>query len=138
MLKEFLFDRTSIPVTTRMLDAASKRQRSIASNIANIETPGYRRKEIVFEEDLKKALAGNGVKGKKTRSEHLPIGRSAPGEVKPRVVIPDDPDTPSGVNNVDVDREMTRLAVNQLMYSSGSRLTALRLEALRTSIRGRR
>ena len=138
MLKEFLFDRTSIPVTTRMLDAASKRQRSIASNIANIETPGYRRKEIVFEEDLQKALAGRGVKGKRTRLNHLPIGRLAPGEVKPRVVIPDDPDTPSGVNNVDIDREMTRLAVNQLMYNAGSRLTALRLEALRASIRGRR
>ena len=138
MLKEFLFDRTSIPLTTRMLDAASMRQRSIASNIANIETPGYRRKEIAFEEDLKKALAGRGVKGKKTRSEHFPIGRLAPGEVRPRVVIPNDPNLPSGVNNVDIDREMVRLAVNQLMYNAGTRLIALRLEALRTSIRGRR
>jgi len=121
-----------------MLDAASMRQRSIASNIANVETPGYSRKEISFEEDLKKALASRGVEGKKTRPQHLPIGRLAPGEVMPRVVIPDDPALPSGVNNVDVDREMVRLAVNQLMYNAGSRLIALRLEALRNSIRGRR
>ena len=138
MLKQFLFNKTSIPLAGKMLDAASMRVRAISSNIANAETPGYQRKEVEFEKELQKALTGHGVVGKRTHERHMNIGGAKFENVHPKTVIPDDPSTPNGINNVDVDREMVRLAENQLTYYTAARLMALRFESLRTAIRGRR
>ncbi|HID12005.1 MAG TPA: flagellar basal body rod protein FlgB, partial [Candidatus Latescibacteria bacterium] len=58
-------DRTSIPLLAKALDAYTLRQRAIADNIANSETPGFRRREVRFEEELRRALEG-GIRGRRT------------------------------------------------------------------------
>ncbi|MAL16821.1 MAG: flagellar biosynthesis protein FlgB [Balneola sp.] len=47
------------------MDAYSLRQKITASNIANADTPGYKRHEVVFEDELQQAQQINGVRGMK-------------------------------------------------------------------------
>ena len=120
-------DRTSIPILTKALDAYTLRQRAIAGNIANSETPGFRRREVRFEEELRRAL-GEGIRGRRTESRHIPIGRPKVEEVRPRLVR---------ANDVDVELEMVRLTKNYLKYISAIEVLKRRLRDIKLSIEGR-
>ena len=137
MITEILFNKTSIPVSSKVLDATALRHRVVANNVANVSTPGYRRTEVAFEEDLREALTGRKVKGARTHRDHIALGRRDVTSVKPRAFQPEDKSDPSGVNNVDIDVEMATLAKNQLEYAISARLLSARFQALRHSIRGR-
>lgn len=120
-------DRTSIPILTKALDAYTLRQRAIADNIANSETPGFRRREVRFEEELRRAL-GEGIRGRRTDPRHIPIGRPKVEEVRPRLVR---------ANDVDVELEMVRLTKNYLKYISAIEVLKRRLRDIKLSIEGR-
>ncbi len=116
MIKNIV-SKTTIPAVLKSLDAGMLRARTIANNIANVTTPGYKRVEVSFEDELRKALDETRLKGMKTDGKHLDIGRKNISKIKPRAYRPHDPTMPSGVNNVDIDMEMAKLAENQLMYN---------------------
>ncbi|MBE3598030.1 MAG: flagellar basal body rod protein FlgB [Limnochordaceae bacterium] len=122
------------------LDAASLRQRVIAHNLANVETPRYRRFDVVFEEALAAQQAREArIKVKLTRTHPAHLSGAPVQVVTPSV----ERDTTSIVrndrSNVDVDREMAALAKNSLFYRSLTRVMGSRLMALRTAItEGRR
>jgi flagellar basal-body rod protein FlgB len=97
---------SGLNVLTQVLDAAALRHRVIAQNIANVNTPGYRRLAVEFERDLAKALAA-------------PEGNAVP--VKPRVVVEDGPERVDG-NTVDIDREMVALNKNSLLYQAAAQI----------------
>lgn len=97
----------------RLLDVAGLRHRVISQNVANVNTPGYRRLQVTFDE----ALA------------------SATGP-KAKVEVVDGPERVDG-NTVDIDREMGDLSRNGLLYQAASQMLASRLAALRSAIAGR-
>lgn len=117
MLDQVITGKTNIPMLTRAMDAAMLRSRTIANNIANITTPGYRRVDVSFEEELRTALDRTRLQGTRSDEKHLPIGRKNLSEVQAEAYHPYDPTQPSGVNNVDIDMEMAKLAETQLMYN---------------------
>ena len=92
------------------LRAASMRQSAIANNLANIETPGYRRHAVRFEDLLADALDSG--------------GRLDVSEVRPELYRP--MDTPVGANGNDVsmDAEIGDLVRNTAMYKTYMRLLA--------------
>ncbi len=137
MITKWILARTAIPVLQRGLDAAALRQRVTAENLANVSTPNYQRKVVVFESELARALDRQGVQGARTHPDHLPIGRQKAEEIAPRVETSSEPTNGTGVNNVDVDREMSTLAKNQIYYAYAARLVAKSFAAIRESIRGR-
>ena len=124
MIKHLLSKSTNVPALLKSLDAGMLRSRVIANNVANVTTPEYKRVEVRFEESLRHALDKNRIKGTMTDSKHMPIGRKDINRVNPEAYKPVDPTLPSGVNNVDIDIEMSKLAENQLIYNMG--LTFLR------------
>ena len=132
----FIFGKTKIPVLHKSLDAYSKRQKSIADNIANINTPGFRRSEVLFEQELKRTLRKRGIKGRRVHVKHIPVGRMDLEELRPKYNIPKDHSAKSGVNNVDIDKEMVRLAKNQINYQASSQLMTRQFNTLRSAIRG--
>ena len=75
MIKNLLFRKTVIPTLTKGLDVYALRQKTISGNIANVETPGYNRKEVKFEEQLQSAL-NKKLSGTRTNANHLPIGKN--------------------------------------------------------------
>ena len=135
-ITSFIFRKTKIPVLHKSLEAYSKRQKSIADNIANVNTPGFRRSEVQFEDELRRSLQKKGIKGRRTHQKHIPVGRVDLKDLRPRYHIPRDPSLKSGVNNVDVDKEMSNLAKNQINYQAAAQLIGRQFNALRSAIRG--
>lgn len=137
MLWDFLFRRTSIPLLEKSLNAASWRQKVIATNIANISTPGYKKLRVSFEEDLRRALEEKRIKGSITDPKHIPLGAKRVADVEPKIITVEDNSSSSGVNNVDIDQEMAELVKNQLRYEFAANLIARNFKLLKESIRGR-
>ncbi|MBD3419915.1 MAG: flagellar basal body rod protein FlgB [Chitinivibrionales bacterium] len=137
MFGDIFFRNSSLPAVMKSLDAAMLRQRAIANNIANVNTPGYRRVEVAFEGELQKALDRTRLKGDKTDDDHLPIGRKDVAHVHPKAWRPVDWSLPSGVNNVDIDTEMAKLAENQIMFNYGARFVKGAYRKLNAAIQAR-
>lgn len=116
MISEMLGSGRKRMLLSKSLDAYMARSRAISSNIANATTPGYQRREVKFEENLGKALSKSNIKGARTDSKHIALGSSSLSALKHEVVRPYDPVLASGVNNVDIDKEMADLAENQIAF----------------------
>jgi flagellar basal-body rod protein FlgB len=134
MIARGIFEKAHLGDLKQALDVYARRHKVVADNIANVETQGYAAKELRFEEYL--ADAGLRLQGARTDANHLHLGRrdldsarSAIGEV------PSDFD--NGINNVDIDQEMTDLATNDLSYRLATRLLSMKYANLRSAIRGR-
>jgi flagellar basal-body rod protein FlgB len=116
---------TTIPglnVLAQLLDAAAMRHRVLAQNVANVNTPGYRRKDVQFEDEFARAMS-------------VADGGPVP-PVRPRVVIADGPERVDG-NTVDLDREMNNVQKNALLYEAAAQIVASRVATLRAAVAGR-
>lgn len=100
------------------LDAAWQRNEAIAHNLANVDTPGFKRKKVEFEEHLNNALKSS-LKGFRTNSRHIPIGQRSVDEIEIRI-MEDSSDFSMRLdgNNVDIDSEMAQLAKNTIKYNT--------------------
>ncbi|MHB9031055.1 MAG: flagellar basal body rod protein FlgB [Candidatus Latescibacterota bacterium] len=136
MLKEMLFGYTPDWLLGKMLDKAALHQRVISSNVANVATPGYERLGVNFDEALKRAVKTAQSNLVRTDPQHLPNPELAK-KTEPEVVNIEDGYW-NGINNVNIDQEMTDLAKNQLDFDMATRLLSGRFNGLRTAIRGRR
>jgi flagellar basal-body rod protein FlgB len=118
----------SIDTLSGVLDFRSERHKVIASNIANIDTPNYRPKDLVFKEELK-AMINNedGVTMTRTRENHL-SERSIPGKKAEFEVI-------DAGEKVDLDTEMAKLAENNLMYNLTVEFLSRKFRGLNTVLR---
>lgn len=137
MLNKFLFQQTNLPLLHKGLDTYALRQQATSHNIANANTHGFERMEVKFEDELRQALKyERGVDVPETDAKHFEIGTDRLADVEPKVYRPDDPVLHSGVNNVDIDEEMVRLAKAQLSFQFASRMSNRTFSGLRSSIRG--
>jgi flagellar basal-body rod protein FlgB len=119
--------------------AAELRQQVIADNIANVDTPGFKRSEVLFEELLASRLGGQAgpkLEARRTHEKHIPFGRTG-SVVRPRLVTDDSTSMNNNANNVDIDREMALLAKNQLRYNAMVQQLNHKISMLRIGIEGR-
>ena len=137
MLNEMVFSKTSIPAVLKSLDAAMLRSRVISNNIANLTTPGYQRQDVAFEGEFRKALDHGQLMGRRTNAGHLPLGRLDLESVNATVEKPNDPVLAGGVNNVDIDEEMAKLAENQIMFNYGAHFVKDRIRTIDAAIMSR-
>lgn len=112
MVNSHIFDY--INVLDKAADAAWLRNDAIANNIANIDTPGYKRQDVSFETNLQRAL---GYAGFQTMDEKVYNLNTT--EITPRVYT----DAASfsyrlDGNNVDIDTEGVYMAENQVLYNA--------------------
>ncbi|MBT9173500.1 MAG: Flagellar basal body rod protein FlgB [Syntrophomonadaceae bacterium] len=138
MINRLWTDKVSL-VLQKSLDAAGERQRVMAHNIANLNTPLYKRKEVRFEEELRQALLGpSRLSLATTHPRHMDKVSSLQDvshEVRTDLQSSMRPDG----NNVDIEREMAMLAANQLNYNALVQLLSGRQASLRYVIHeGRR
>ncbi len=131
------------------LDGLALRQEAIANNIANAETPGYRRATVNFESTLRNELASQqqlagrlGLSSSQssgtTQSGHLPLRGSTAGggssfgrELMGLKGQQFDAASRNDGNSVDMDQEMTNLAVTQIQYAGLTAALATRLRMMR-------
>jgi flagellar basal-body rod protein FlgB len=93
-------------VLKKSLDTSALRQRVIANNIANINTKGFKRSEVVFEEKLNEELNKQNLTEEKLES------------VDAEVITDNSTSFRTDGNNVDIDREMANMAANNILYKS--------------------
>ena len=105
----------------RGLAAASLRQEVISNNVANVNTPRFKKSDVAFEEMLAKEIYGepddNRLKMVRTHDKHLPM-EPLSIHAEPTIQIDDSTTMRVDKNNVDIDIEMANLAKNQLYYNA--------------------
>ncbi len=104
-----------INILGKAADGAWARNEAIANNIANVDTPGYKRQDVSFETELQHALKASRYRSLDTKvaEANLHLNR-----LEPRVYT----DIPNwsyrmDKNNVDIDTENVELASNQIKYN---------------------
>ena len=136
MLEQILNSPT-MDYMQRGLAAANLRQEVISNNIANVNTPKFKRSDVIFESLLAKELGmdedRNKLKMVRTRDKHLPM---APFNGRAAAVIQLDDSTTMRVddNNVDIDAEMGGLAKNQSYYNAMARKIGGYIQNIKTVI----
>jgi flagellar basal-body rod protein FlgB len=135
VLKDVLF-RESIPALQDGMDAASLRQKVIADNIANAGTPGFQARHVLFEELLRKGAPQHQLKLAQPEGR-TPLGADDALPAAPRIEIDTSPNLKSGINNVDIEREMAGLQRNSLVHAALSQLIAAKYRLLRQAITDR-
>lgn len=108
----------------RGLQAANLRQRVIADNIANVNTPRFKRSGVSFEDELAKELYGEQPQDYlkklpivRTHARHLPLPQM-PLRAMPKIEADNSTTMRVDQNNVDIDMEMASMAKNQLYDNS--------------------
>ncbi len=103
----------------KALDAAWVRNEVIAQNIANVDTPGYKKSTVAFEEFLEDALDKGGFKGFTTDKRHIQIGGGSLKNARIKILKEHkNLSTRLDGNNVDIESEMASLAKNSIRYNT--------------------
>ncbi|QDR80484.1 flagellar basal body rod protein FlgB [Sporomusa termitida] len=112
-----LLKSTQVSVLEKALDAASLRHKVISNNIANVNTPKFKKSEVSFEDQLALALKPHNTSIARTHERHLPL-RSGLKNVEPTVNTITTTTLRSDGNNVDIDSEMASLSKNSIYYDA--------------------
>jgi flagellar basal-body rod protein FlgB len=115
-----LFDTTQIGLE-RALSGSSLRQQAIAQNIANVNTPGYRRQDVDFQSALHKAWTA---------------GAPSVEGVTPAVAVDQSSVMRADGSSVDIDTEAAAQAENGLQYEAISAVMKTRTAILKSAIGG--
>jgi flagellar basal-body rod protein FlgB len=111
------------------MSGLAARQRAIANNVANVDTPNFKASEVRFEDALKSAIS-------RARPGSAP-DQSALDAAARRVSTNDVTSTRADGNNVDIDREMEMLGEANLNYSALTQVMATRIGIMRAVVSGR-
>ena len=118
MTKPGMIDTPMTEALSRFLDVNVARHKLIASNLANIDTPGYRTRDLDFRAELARVDLGSGVGGEfdgegasLSYASYAPVARPVRGLME----------RPDG-NNVSVERESLLMAETQMKFNLGVQL----------------
>lgn len=129
-------DNPILTVLEKGLDASSLRQKVLSDNVANVDTPNFKRSDVDFQQVLGEALGVDGP--------NLPLKATAPqhiqgvgGTAQSGIVTDASTTLRNDGNNVDIDREMANVAENGLYYNSVTQAITSQLGLLRMVIQGK-
>jgi flagellar basal-body rod protein FlgB len=114
----------NLDVTTqalsKLVDATVQRQRVLANNLANVDTPGFIRQDLPFEENLAEAMR-----------------RGDLSNFSPKITT--DKTTPPRAdgNNVQIERELAELNKNMLMHQMAIQIMQTKMTMQRSAVTGR-
>lgn len=121
-------------VLEQSLMAASLRHKVVSNNIANVNTPGFKKSEVAFESMLKDALGTKKLAMLNTNDKHISTSQS-PTEVTPAVNTIATTTMRTDGNNVDIDIEMAELAKNNIYYNSVVQMLSRHFSGLKSVIK---
>ncbi len=136
-VRDLMF-RGRLPLLNRAMDTYALRQKTIAQNIANATTPNYRPERVRFEEEFQR-LQGVVAQGETTDDRHIPMGAPRPEAIEGTAedaAIPKPEVFFSGESHVNIDKEMSQLAENQIRFRFASRMTARYFKGMQGAIKG--
>jgi flagellar basal-body rod protein FlgB len=129
-----LFDKTTSALGAS-LNMRLLKHNVTSSNVANAETPGYHAKKVDFEDALARALDIDGMNTlSTTHPDHFPGGGDVAARAQPDVYENPEGAVNNDGNTVDLEKEMSNLAENQIMYKAALQLINKKLAALRYAV----
>lgn len=133
-----LFDSPTTLLLNKSMDVAALRNTVVADNIANDDTPGFKRREVVFEDKLQMALSGKQehLNVRITNNRHILI-KSNSNYLEPEIIEMKDFSFRNDGNNVDIDVESAKLAKNKMYYDTMAQSMNNEIRLLRLAITGR-
>tara|TARA_Y100000589_G_C26636853_1_gene420390 strand:- start:21 stop:401 length:381 start_codon:yes stop_codon:yes gene_type:complete len=122
---EALFESKNYQASKKLMDMTVLRQEAIAANLANAQTPGYKRVDVDgdFESAFKDALQAGRNDQIQRMDAKLAVDKAAP--------VND-----ATGNTVDIEKEMVHLSENQIQHQLETRMIGGRLARLRMAIKG--
>lgn len=103
-----------VNVLNRAADASWKRNEAIANNIANVDTPGYKRQDVEFDTILQREMRDSRYVSTDAKVANLDLSRLEGKQYTDSAAFSYRMDG----NNVDIDTENTYLASNQIKYNA--------------------
>ena len=110
-----------------------RRAQVLSENIANADTPGYKAKDLDFQQALNNAQSRQSRSVSRTHEGHFAISTQSRQEVKFR--NPDQPDTGDG-NSVDVHHERNAMMQNAIQYQTSLQFLNSRISGLKKALTG--
>lgn len=127
----------TLKVVSYALDGLAARQKTIANNVANVDTPGYKAQRVDFESQLQAAIDHNNPRGgiamETTNAKHMVFAPT--GNIDGIKITQQDNVMRNDKNNVDVDAEMTNLAETTLRYQALTQLAGMKISLMKTIAR---
>jgi flagellar basal-body rod protein FlgB len=105
----FLFDHLSF---------RADRQNVISSNIANINTPNYKTKDLVFENELKKVDEEKDLELYTTNSKHIKAGMDSSNTNEPKIIDVKGLEEQNDGNNVNLDTQISEMSKNKVVFDA--------------------
>lgn len=138
MFESNSFGKT-LDILHRTMDVSLLRRGVLADNIANADTPNFKRSVVNFESELKRALDSEkkgGLPAAMTDSKHIPFNRPDDyRDVGPRRVLDYLSTVDNNGNNVDLEEESMLLLQNQLNYDMMTRIVSNQFSQLNLVLR---
>lgn len=143
-----LITSLSSQVMHKALDGLAMRHTAISSNLANVDTPNYHRRDVEFEQALASVIETHSEEsGYSTVGNSRPLQMKAShqshfhktpslDEISPKITELNDLSFRQDGNSVDVESEMAQLARNTQRYLAISNLESRSLKSLRSVIQG--
>jgi flagellar basal-body rod protein FlgB len=131
----------NIPIIAQALNGLSARQRAIGENIANADTPRFKRLEVAYEAQLRAAMkptaTADDVPMQTSNPLHFSLGplASRVDDVRATLTSVQDETQRNDGNNVDIDAEMAKLAETNIRYNTMATLAKNKFEGLKTMLR---
>lgn len=123
---EALFNQPNYLAAKKTLDAVALRQEAINNNLANLETPGYKRVDLApnFEQELEKATSAGDSQQINSLSPSLTVDTSAKASSKDG-------------NTVQLEQELMRMNQNAMTHSLETQMVSSMLAKMRLAISGK-
>lgn len=100
------------------LNFRAERQKVISSNIANINTPNYKTKELTFESELKNAQNTPILNLSQTQGNHLPNIENRNQNAGPSLMQVKGLEEQNDGNNVNLDTQMSEMSKNKVLFDA--------------------
>ena len=124
----------SIKLLQNLLDYCSVKNNVIAKNISNIGTGNYKREDVVFKDMLDENVSSFLKTDNEKHLSSLQINNS--NDSKYETVYDNSTEMDSGVNNVNIEREMSELAENTLRFKFASKKVGEYYKNIQSVIKG--
>jgi flagellar basal-body rod protein FlgB len=115
------------------LNYSATKQKIISQNIANVDTPNYKAKDIRFKSVLDEAI-DNSFQSNKTDHRHYSFKKRS--NIESGIIHKNPVSYNANGNSVDIDKEMADLATNQIYYNALTERISGKFSTLQNVIRG--
>lgn len=134
-----VFNSGTQSLLNRAMDITWRAKEVTADNIANVDTPGFKRSEVLFQKNLQQALSLGSPKSLTTTHARHIQGQAFRMRGGNNIIIDHITDSAyrNDGNNVDIDMEMAGLTKNNLFYDALSQSMSNEIRLLRLAITGR-